>query len=256
MTGRCAVITGAASGIGAATAVVFSREGYKVAVVDRNAGGAEATVERIRAGGGTAESFFVDTTDETSVVAMIEAVADRFGSIDVLVNNAGVTEFHTVENCSPDAFDRGMSINFKGHYLCSHHALPHLKRGRASNIVNISSSHALRTQPSCFPYSAAKAALASMTQSLAIDLAPLRIRANAVLPGLIETPIMGAEMADPEGPFMRKVMEYHPVGRIGQPEDVANAVAFLASDKASFINGACLVVDGGRNALTYSLHGP
>lgn len=256
MTMRCAVVTGAASGIGAATARELAHNGYAVSVVDRNLDDARTVANEIQCRGGTAEALYVDVTDEASIEVMIHSVVEHFEQLDVLVNNAGVNFRFTVEDCSTETFDQAMSVNFKGHYLCSRYAIPHLKQSLSSCIINVASTHAFRTQPSQFPYNAAKAAIVGLTQSLVVDLAPYNIRTNTVMPGLIQTGIAGPEYFAPDSPFMQKVLPYHPVGRIGQPEDIAHAIAFLASEKASFINGVCLVIDGGRSALTYSLDGP
>lgn len=253
MTRRRALVTGAASGIGAATARRLAVAGYAVVVADRHSERAEKVVAQIRSADGFAEAVQVDLASESSVETMVKRSGELLEGLDVLVNNAGVNSSFTVEDCTSEEFDRIMAINFKGHFLCSRLAIPFLKRGKLPSIINIASTHSFRTQPRSFPYNAAKAALVGMTRSMAVDFASDQIRANAVLPGLIQTPIMDEKLFAPGSPFMQKVLPYHPTGRIGQPDDVAYAVEFLASEGASFVNGISMIVDGGRDALTYTL---
>ncbi|MGO1058567.1 SDR family NAD(P)-dependent oxidoreductase [Planococcus sp. FY231025] len=249
---KTAIVTGGGSGIGKAIARELAREGYRVVVGDRNEENAALVAEDINKSGGEARALLVDIADEESIIQMIEKTVEWTGEIDLLVNNAGVNFQYSVEDCPPDEFDRCIAINLKGHYLCSKHAIPLLKKEQGSNIVNIASTHAIRTQPNFFPYNATKGGIISMTKGMAIDLSKYGIRVNAVCPGFIQTAIMDPELYE-ESDYLKKVLPYHPAGRIGQPEDIAYAVAFLASEKASFINGEAMVVDGGRNALTYTL---
>lgn len=249
---KTAIVTGGGSGIGKAIAIELAHEGYRVVLGDRNLDNAALVAEEINKSGGEARALLVDIADEASIIQMIEKTVEWTGKIDLLVNNAGVNFRYSVEDCPPDEFDLCIAINLKGHYLCSKHAIPLLKKESGANIVNIASTHAIRTQPNFFPYNATKGGIISMTKGMAIDLSKDRIRVNAVCPGFIETAIMDPELYEKSG-YLEKVLPYHPAGRIGQPEDIAYAVAFLASQKASFINGEALVVDGGRNSLTYTL---
>lgn len=250
---KIAIVTGGGSGIGKAIAKELGSEGFGVVVADRNEEDAEAVAESIRENGGEARSLFVDIADEQTIIRMIEQAVEWTGKLNLLVNNAGVNFRYSVENCPPDEFDRCIAINLKGHYLCSMHAIPFLKKEQGANIVNIASTHAIRTQPNFFPYNASKGGIISMTRGMAIDLSEHGIRVNVVCPGFVQTAIMEPELYEEGSAFMKKVLPYHPSGRIGQPEDIAYAVAFLSSEKASFINGEVLTVDGGRNALTYTL---
>lgn len=250
---KTSIVTGGGSGIGKAIAKELASQGYQVVVGDLKEENAAIVVGEIIKNGGEARSFFVDIADEKSIIRFIEKALEWTGKIDLLVNNAGVNFQYSVEDCPPDEFDRCIAINLKGHYLCSKHTIPFLKKEQGANIVNIASTHAIRTQPSYFPYNATKGGIISMTRGMAIDLSKYGIRVNAVCPGFIQTAIMDPALYDEGSAYLKKVLPYHPAGRIGQPEDIAYAVGFLASEKASFINGESLVVDGGRNALTYTL---
>jgi NAD(P)-dependent dehydrogenase (short-subunit alcohol dehydrogenase family) len=248
---KTAIVTGGGSGIGRAIAKELANEQYRVVVTDINEENTTVVVKEIIQSGGEAIGLFVDLADEQSIIQVIEQTVKWSGSIALLVNNAGINFRYSVENCPTDEFDKCMAINLRGHYLFSKHAIPYLKQVKGGNIINISSTHAYRTQPELFPYNAAKGGIISMTKGMAIDLSKDRIRVNAVCPGLIQTNIMN--LYEQGNAYLEKVLPYHPTGRIGQPEDIAYAVSFLASEKASFINGEILTVDGGRNALTYTL---
>ncbi|MDF0725961.1 SDR family NAD(P)-dependent oxidoreductase [Cytobacillus sp. S13-E01] len=250
---RTAIVTGGGSGIGKAVAIELANEQYRVVVADIHEENAGCVANDINHSGGEALALYVDLTDEHSIIQVVENTIKWTGSLDVLVNNAGVNFRYSVENCPSDEFDSCIAINLKGHYLFSKYAIPFLKKAREASIVNIASTHAFRTQPQFFPYHSAKGGMISMTKGMAIDLSQDGIRVNVVCPGFIKTAIMDPSFYEEESSFMKKVLPYHPSGRIGQPEDVAYAVSFLASEKASFINGEVLTVDGGRNALTYTL---
>ena len=250
---KAAIVTGAGSGIGKAIAKVLAEDQYKVCVADLNADSAETVAEEINRHGGQAILVQVDIRDEKSIETMISKTIEAFGTLYLLVNNAGVNFTKSVESCTVSEFDECMAINLRGHYLASKHAIPHLRKTSGSNIINISSTHGLRTQPNYFPYNAAKAGILAMTKSMAIDFSRDRIRVNAICPGLIQTPIMDSDLFEEDNEYFQKVIKYHPVGRLGKPEDIAHTVSFLASEKASFINGETIMIDGGRSALTYSL---
>ncbi|WP_102348736.1 SDR family NAD(P)-dependent oxidoreductase [Bacillus sp. Marseille-P3661] len=251
---KTAVVTGGGSGIGKAIAKELAHEQYRVVVADIHEENAIHVANIINENGGDALPLFVDLADEQSIIHLIEKTMNGSDSLSLLVNNAGINFKYSVEDCPIDEFDRCIAINLKGHYLVSKHAIPFLKKVKGANIVNIASTHAIRTQPHYFPYNAAKGGIISMTKGMAIDLSSYGIRVNAICPGFIKTSIMDPAFYEEGSSFMNKVLPYHPAGRIGQPEDVAYAVAFLASEKASFINGETLIIDGGRNALTYTLN--
>jgi NAD(P)-dependent dehydrogenase (short-subunit alcohol dehydrogenase family) len=250
---KAAIVTGAGSGIGKAIAKVLAEDQYGVCVADINVHNAEFVAEEINQQGGKAIALHVDIREENSIEVMMKKTVEYFGNLFLLVNNAGVNFTESVETCSIDDFDACIAINLRGHYLVSKHAIAHLRKYSGSNIVNIASTHGIRTQPKYFPYSVAKAGMLAMTRSMAIDFSNDHIRVNAICPGLIQTPIMDSGLFDKDSTYYQKVIKYHPVGRIGKPEDIAYTVSFLASERASFINGETIVIDGGRSALTYSL---
>lgn len=248
-----AIITGGGSGIGRATALELAKEQYTISVGDINIENAQQVVDEIKDHGGEAHAIQVDIRNEDSIIGMVEKSIKFNNKLALLVNNAGVNFNKSVENCSISEFDDCIAINLRGHYITSMHSIPYLKEINGSSIINMASTHAIRTQPRYFPYNASKAGVLAMTRSMAIDLSDYRIRVNAICPGFIKTNILDSELYDENNPYMKKVLNYHPAGRIGKPEDIAYAVAFLASEKASFINGVSLIIDGGRNALTYTL---
>lgn len=250
LKGKVAVITGAASGIGAATAELFAREGAVVLVADRNAAGAQATARRISPDGEQARALRVDVYEEADVQAMIRAALDAWGRIDILVNNAGVGSGMDIRSFTPDEFDRVLGINLRGPLLCCKHTLPAMLdvgRGAIVNVASISSTCGI---PGQSIYGPSKGGLLQLTRQLAVEFADRHIRVNAVSPGTVETPLIGGPVHDPErlSDEHKWLRARHPIGRFGQPVEVAAAILFLASDEASFITGANLAVDGGYTA--------
>ncbi|MCM3763111.1 SDR family oxidoreductase [Alkalihalobacillus oceani] len=252
---KVAIVTGGGSGIGRAVALELAKENYAVAVADIEETKAQQVAAAIEKEGGEAIALQVDIKVESAIQAMVENTYQRFGRLNVLVNNAGINFTHSVEDCTVEEFDECIAVNFRGHYLASKYSILYLKEEENNAIIHISSTHAMRTQPRFFPYNASKSAILAMTRSMAIDLSKHRIRVNAICPGFIKTNILSPEIYEEDGAYMKKIMKYHPSGRVGNPEDVAYAVAFLVSDKAAFINGETLVIDGGRSALTYDMGG-
>lgn len=247
---KVAIVTGAASGIGAATAERFAQEGAKVLAADRNAAGVNATVERIGAAGGEARALEINVADEADVAAMIGAALHAWNRIDILINNAGVGSGQTIREITDDEFDRVLGINLKGPLLACKHALPVMIDGGAGAIVNVASISATCGIPNQPIYAPSKGGILQLTRQLAVEFARHNIRVNAVSPGTIETPLIGGPVHDPAQLTggMKWLWERHPIGRFGQPIEVANAILFLASDEASFITGANLAVDGGYTA--------
>ena len=237
---KTALITGAGSGIGAAIAERFLMEGYSVALFDINGKAAEETAARI-AGPWPRVAISGDVSNEEHVRAAVLRTVRELGSLDVLVNNAGIEIYGTVVELTPEQWDRQMAVNLKGSYLFSKYAIPEMHRGGA--IVHISSAHAHVSWPRCPAYDATKAGLIGLTRAMAIDHGRQGIRVNAICPGYISTPLL--EKAFALGECDREaVLKFHPLGRIGTPMDVAEATLFLASDAASFISGTVLNVDG------------
>lgn len=245
---RVAFITGAARGIGAGTAARLAADGIAVAIVDLDETACKATADAIVADGGTAITVGCDVTDEAQVDAAVDHVAAELGSLDILVNNAGVTRDNLLFKMSADDWDLVMSVHLRGAFLCSRAAQRHIVEAKYGKIVNTSSVSALGNRGQA-NYSAAKMGIQGLTRTLAIELGPFGINVNAVAPGFIvtEMTIATAErMGLTPEEHQAKAAAITPVRRVGQPEDIANAVAFLASDQASFITGQTLYVDGGR----------
>jgi NAD(P)-dependent dehydrogenase (short-subunit alcohol dehydrogenase family) len=235
------VVTGGASGIGLASAQRFGAEGAIVVIADRDAGkGAQAADAVKRGGAPDAWACRCDVADEAEVAAAVDGALQRFGRLDVVVNNAGLMTFHPLRMLSTEDWRRVLGVDLLGAFHFTRQAFLHMAHGGA--IVNVASIHALQTSPLDAPYAAAKAALLSLTRSSAIEGRACGIRVNAVLPGAIDTPMLwdnpnlksGAEQLDPKD--------------VGKPEHVAAAIAFLASADAAFVQGTTLIVDGGRMA--------
>jgi NAD(P)-dependent dehydrogenase (short-subunit alcohol dehydrogenase family) len=242
--GETAVVTGSTRGIGAGVAARLAAEGANVVVSGRSEEAGEAVVERITAGSAEGEATFVraDMREPDDVAALAEAAAERYGSVDVLVNNAGVQTETAADEATLDDWAFVVETDFRAYWLAARAALEHMDRGA---IVNVSSNHAYATMPKHFPYNAVKAGINGMTRSLAVDFGP-RVRVNTVVPGWVEVERTRDEL--PEG-RLEEVESIHPTGRIGTPADVAGAVSFLASEDAAFVTGAALLVDGGRGAV-------
>lgn len=239
---QVAVVTGASRGIGAATAVSLGDAGYTVAVLYKsNQAGAEKTVEKIQKNGGQARAYQLDVTDSTAVTALTAQITAELGDVSVLVNNAGVSEQKLFTDITDADWSNMLSVHLNGAFYLSRAVLPAMLHEKYGRIINIASMWG-ETGGSCeVHYSAAKAGLIGLTKALAKELAPSGITVNAVSPGAVETDMMkmlGREVCE-------SVAEETPVGRLGQPEEIADAVCFLASEKAAYITGQVLSVNGG-----------
>jgi NAD(P)-dependent dehydrogenase (short-subunit alcohol dehydrogenase family) len=247
---KAAVITGAASGIGRATALRFCEEGASVAVFDRDSHRGDEVLQQIRKRGNKAIFLPVDIADEAQVKDAMQKTEAEFGALNVLVNNAAAFVFGSYDTAQAD-WERVLSVNVMGTAYCSKYAAEAMIRGGGGSIVNVSSVSGFIAQDRCLPYNTSKAALLGLNRCLAMDLARHKIRVNAVAPGCIDTPQLRADIERAgltydqdlalEGPL-------HLLNRFGSAEEVANAILFLASDEASFITGTCLMVDGGYTA--------
>jgi len=239
LDGKVAIVTGAASGIGAATAQRLASEGAAVVVADLDLTRAETMAATL---GGKALAVACDVSDESQVTACVARALDRFGRIDVVVNNAGLMTFKPLGEWTAADWRKVLEVDLVGAAMFVREAFRHMGATGGGSIVNVASVHAERTTASCAPYSAAKAALLSLTRTASIEGRALAIRANAVLPGAVDTPMLW------ENPNLKSGAEKIEPADVGKPEDIAAAVAFLASEDARFVTGAALAVDGGRLA--------
>ena len=245
LTGRVAIVTGAASGIGARTARLLAARGAAVIVADRDRAGCNETAGAIREAGGQADAFVVDITREADVAAMVAHAVTRFGGLHLAFNNAGITSRGTPLDHMPiEEWRQMIDINLTGVFLCMKHEVAHMMAQGGGSIVNTASGAGVVGFPNVIDYVAAKHGVVGLTRAAAIDYATRAIRVNAVLPGGIETPMLMSTMG--RDPTVRAAVERgHPIGRLGQPSEIAEAVAWLLSDAASFVTGAAIAVDGG-----------
>jgi 3-oxoacyl-[acyl-carrier protein] reductase len=246
-TGKVALVTGAAQGIGAATARRLAAEGASVAVVDLTAERGQSVVDEITAAGGVAVASGCDVSDQASVDETTDAVVERFGRLDILVNNAGITRDNLLFKMSKDDWDAVLSINLTGVFLCSQAAQRHMVAQRSGKIVNLSSRSALGNRGQV-NYAATKAGVQGLTATLALELGPFNINVNAVAPGYVATSMtaatasrVGASAEDHQAAAAANT----PLRRVGQPEEIAAVITFLASDDASYVSGQTLYVNGG-----------
>ncbi len=241
LDGKVAIITGAARGIGKATAVLFAKEGARVVVTDIDAQTGESTAEEIRTHGGDAVFIPVDVTDPASVERMVQEAVNTYGRVDILVNNAGVLRDRTLVKMSHEDFDFVINVNLKGVFNCTKAVVPYMVGQGKGVILNASSVVALYGNFGQTNYVASKAGVIGMTKVWARELGPKGIRVNAVAPGFIRTEMTAGL---PEK-VVQAVIERTPLRTWGEPEDIAYAYLYLASDEARFVNGAVLSVDGG-----------
>lgn len=244
--GKVALVTGAASGIGRATAIRLADEGASVACVDRAADGAEATATSIRDSGGKAIAIACDVLDLEQIKATVERVVSELGKLDVLCNIAGIGHFAKDEEESPDGWNRILGVNLSGTYFMSQAALPHLL-ATGGNIVNCASTAGTHAQPYSSAYSASKGGVISLTQTMAITQGQHGVRVNCIAPGGVNTAIT-EQFPMPEGVDLTIFARIMPFKDFGEPEQLAAAFAFLASDDGSYVNGVILRVDGGMKA--------
>jgi NAD(P)-dependent dehydrogenase (short-subunit alcohol dehydrogenase family) len=248
LQGKVALITGAASGIGRAIASRFALEGAKITLVDINSTAGRELVDKITANGSSATFIKADLGNLHQVRNAIDATIARWGSLDILINNAAIEFVGTIEQTSEQDWERIITNDLKSVFLCSKFAIPHMiKRGGA--IINIASTNGLLGVPEHAAYNSAKGGVISLTRQLAVDYGPSNIRVNCICPCTTDTPMVRKSIsaADP-GQYLKELGKNYPLRRIGKPEDIANAVLFLASDEASWITGVILPVDGGSSS--------
>ncbi|MBJ3777343.1 SDR family oxidoreductase [Acuticoccus mangrovi] len=246
LDGKAAIVTGAGSGIGRATAVLLAREGAQVAVVDKNEASANAVAAEI---GAAAAAFTADVGRSDEVRAMVEGAEARFGRLDILINNAGYGFRGNVVSIEEDAWDALMAVNLKGVFLCSKYAIPAMERVGGGVIVNTTSYTATSAIADRAAYVASKGGVSALTRAMALDHVKQNIRVNAVAPGTIDSPYFAkifAAAPDPDG--LRAQFDARAaMDRMGQPEEIAEAILFLASGRSSFATGSVLTVDGGSS---------
>jgi NAD(P)-dependent dehydrogenase (short-subunit alcohol dehydrogenase family) len=247
LDGKVAVITGAGGGMGREAAIVFTSEGARVCVADVDLAAAEETAGTC-AGEAFAQS--ADVADEGAVVAMYAAAKERFGGIDILYNNAGISPADDagILETSADAWQRVQDVNTKGVFLCCKHGIPHLLERGGGSVINVASFAAIiGAATSQISYTASKGAVLSMSRELAVQFARENIRVNALCPGTVDTPLLRGIWGEDLAAAQRRLVHI-PVGRLAQPREIVNAALFLASDESSYVNGSTFVVDGGVTA--------
>ena len=248
LANKVCVITGAGSGIGRASALLFAREGGCVVVADVDKAGADETVRQIKSEGGAASSFIVDVTDAAAAKRLAENAAATYGRIDVLFNNAGISGVGTLHETSEELWDRVMAVNVRGVFLVSKFVVPHMLERRAGSIINMSSTIADIGLAQRASYAASKGAILALTRAMQVDYAPFGIRVNALLPGTIHTPFVEKYLRESypnREDGLKAIRKRQLTEELGKPEDVASAALFLASDESSFVMGTGLFVDGG-----------
>jgi NAD(P)-dependent dehydrogenase (short-subunit alcohol dehydrogenase family) len=247
LDGKVCVITGAGGGMGREAAIVFTGEGARVCVADVDRALAEETVSLCS---GDAFGFEVDVADEDAVASMCAATADRFGGIDVLYNNAGISpaDDASVLETSVEAWQRVQDVNTKGVFLCCKHGIPHLLERGGGSVINVASFVALLgAATSQISYTASKGAVLSMSRELATQFARRGIRVNALCPGPVETPLLLSIYGDDPAAFARRQVHW-PTGRLARPREIVDAALFLASDESTWVTGTAFLVDGGITA--------
>jgi NAD(P)-dependent dehydrogenase (short-subunit alcohol dehydrogenase family) len=241
-TGKVAFVTGAASGIGRASAVAFAAEGARVAILDRTEDALNETADAIRNAGGEVLTIACDVSKPEEVEAAVARTVETFGRLDIAFNNAGVeNKAASVAEIELDEWDRILDVNLRGTFVCMKHELAQMVRQGSGVVVNTSSGAGIRGVAGGAAYAASKHAIISLTKSAALDYAKSNIRVNAVLPGNIETPMMDRFT----GGDIQKAIDLEPVGRLGKPEEIADAVLWMSADLGAFVTGASISVDGG-----------
>ncbi len=246
LDGKVCVITGAGGGMGREAAILFSAEGASVCAADVNLAAAEETAAAAR----DAFAVQVDVADEASVKAMMDATAERYGGIDVLYNNAGISpaDDASVLDTSVESWDRVQAVNTRGVFLCCKHGIPHLQARGGGSVINVASFVAiLGAATSQISYTASKGAVLAMSRELAVQFARENIRVNSLCPGPVETPLLLRIFGDDPAALERRRIHW-PTGRLAKPREIVNGALFLASDESSYVNGSTFLVDGGLTA--------
>jgi NAD(P)-dependent dehydrogenase (short-subunit alcohol dehydrogenase family) len=253
LAGKVALITGAGSGIGRASAIRFAAEGARVVVVDWKPDGGRETVARIQADGGEALFVEADVSQEADVQRMVVTAVEAYGRLDILFNNAAVQVFGTIPETSTRDWQRVLDVNLKGVYLGCKYALPQMIAQGGGCIVNMSSTLGLVGDPAMPAYGATKGGILAMTRAMAQAHGRQNIRVNCICPGDVDTPIVQEYFDQQPDPAeaRRQVAAYYALGRIARPEEIANVALFLASDESSFLTGTAIIADGGQTSKCY-----
>ncbi len=248
---KVALVSGGASGLGQAQCLVMAREGASVVVTDINLEGAQAVADEIKAKGGNAMALHQDVTQEARWEEVIASTVEQYGKLDILVNNAGIGAGGNAEDCTLEDWRLVMSVNLDAVFLGTKHAIRAMKQTGGGSIINISSIMGLIGAAGSGAYNASKGGVKLLTKSSALYCANAKygIRVNSVHPGYVYTPLVQRFFDRPDGESAEQnLIDLHPIGRLGQPEDIANGVLYLASDESSFVTGSELVIDGGYTA--------
>jgi NAD(P)-dependent dehydrogenase (short-subunit alcohol dehydrogenase family) len=250
--GKVAIVTGGALGIGRAVCLELAKEGAKVAVTDIADNEGQKVVNEIKGFGGTAKYWHIDTANEDEVGQAFSDIAKEFGSIDVLVNNAGIAGVNKpTHEITKDEWDKVINVNVSGVFYCTKHAIPAMKKAGAGSIINLSSIYGMIGAADLPPYHASKGAVRLMSKNDALIYAKDKIRVNSVHPGFIWTPLveqLGEDSDEGVDAFRKQLDSLHPIGHVGESEDIAYGVLYLASDESKFVTGTELVIDGGYTA--------
>lgn len=246
MTARTALVTGAAAGIGRAVALRFACDGMAVGVLDLNLDGAESVAAEIRAAGGKAIALAASIADRQQMTSALKTLREAFGPVTVLVNNAGITGYCPFEELTDEAWDKVMEINLKGTFIVTQLVLPDMKAAHWGRVINISSSSAQTGAETMAHYSASKGGVIALTRTLARELGPLGVTVNNIPPGSVMNTLMSEATRDRFPISTEQLLKTLPVRRTGEPEDIANAAAWLAAEESSYVTGQTIGVNGGR----------
>jgi NAD(P)-dependent dehydrogenase (short-subunit alcohol dehydrogenase family) len=250
LANKVAVITGGAQGIGRATVEKFLAEDACITFLDIDEDRGEQTLNELGGDGRRLRFERCDITVEAQVQRAISASVEQFGRLDILVNNAGVNTYFDATRMTSEEWDRVFAVDLKGAWLCAKYAIPEMRKAGGGAIVNIASIHAFMTTEGMFPYAAAKSGLVGMTRSMALDHGPEAIRVNAICPGWTRTQLVDEwfQRQPDSAAAEQQVIDVHPLRRLATPAEIANVICFVASDEASFVTGAALLIDGGLSA--------
>ena len=253
LDGKVSAITGAGSGIGEATAILFAQEGAKVVAVDIDDSSGNRTVSKIKQTGGDGMFVHADVTREPDMEKVVNETVSKCGKLDIMYNNAGIILVKKLVDSTESEWDRLMNVNLKGLFLGSKYAARHMISRKTGSIINTASIYGITGASHYVPYCTTKGGVIAFTKSLALELAPDKVRVNCICPGVISTPMFEGELTAwskiQPGDNKSVFQAQHPIGRFGVPLDIANAALYLASDESSFVTGTALVVDGGYTAI-------